>query len=154
MIKDNDNVEQVGMDLRVSTADGDASLILIVDDTPLNLTILSEMITSAGARARTAGSGATALEYARLEPQPDLILLDIMMPEMDGHTVLARLRANPATRDIPVIFVTSLSEGDDEGRGLEEGAADYVTKPINFQVLFARMRAQLELRQARMLLAN
>ena len=154
MIKDNDNVEQVGMDLRVSTADGDASLILIVDDTPLNLTILSEMITSAGARVRTAGSGATALEYARLEPQPDLILLDIMMPEMDGHTVLARLRANPATRDIPVIFVTSLSEGDDEGRGLEEGAADYVTKPINFQVLFARMRAQLELRQAKMLLAN
>jgi CheY-like chemotaxis protein len=142
------------MDLRVSSAEDDPSLILIVDDTPINLSILSEMITDAGARVRTASSGVTALEYAQLKPQPDLILLDIMMPEMDGHTVLARLRANAATRDIPVIFVTSLSDGADEGRGLEEGAADYITKPINFQVLFARMRVQLELRRARMLIAN
>ena len=142
------------MDLRVSSAEDDPSLILIVDDTPINLSILSEMITDAGARVRTASSGVTALEYAQLKPQPDLILLDIMMPEMDGHTVLARLRANTATRDIPVIFVTSLSNGADEGRGLEEGAADYITKPINFQVLFARMRVQLELRRARMLIAN
>lgn len=78
-----------------------------------------------------------------------MVLLDVMMPRMDGYTVLERLRANPTTADIPVIFLTALADDLDEERGLQLGASDYITKPIKHAVLLARVRAQLEAKQAR-----
>lgn len=134
-------------------ADGHKPLILVVDDVPANVAMLAEMLASEGANVRSAGGGAEALQLARLEPQPDLVLLDIMMPDMDGHMVLAELLKDTQTRDIPVIFVTALHDQQEEERGLKEGAADYIFKPVKFSVLIARVRAQLELQRARRLLA-
>ncbi|MGE5471272.1 MAG: EAL domain-containing protein [Bacteroidota bacterium] len=139
---------------RLISADGQQPLILVVDDVQVNVDVLSEMVRSEGAKVRQAVDGQSALQQARLEPCPDLILLDIMMPGMDGHAVLAELRKRPATRDIPVIFITALNGQREEERGLEEGAADYIFKPIKFAVLIARVRAQLELQRARRLLAT
>ncbi|NTV69024.1 MAG: EAL domain-containing protein [Azonexaceae bacterium] len=124
-------------------------IVLIVDDVPDNLSAISEMISNLGIDVRVANSGPVALRYARLAPQPDLILLDVMMPEMDGHDVLRALRAEDQTRDIPVIFVTALDDPDNEERGIQEGAVDYITKPINPAVLGIRVKAQLELKRAR-----
>jgi diguanylate cyclase (GGDEF)-like protein/PAS domain S-box-containing protein len=124
-------------------------VVLAVDDVPDNLSTISEMLRDLDISVRVASSGATALRYASLEPRPDLILLDVMMPGMDGHAVLAELRARPETRDIPVIFVTALDSPSDEETGLHEGAADYITKPINPAVLRARVNVQLELKRAR-----
>lgn len=136
------------------SSDGVKPLILVVDDVMVNVAVLSEMVTSEGAEVRQAESGQAALQQARRFPYPDLILLDIMMPGMDGHAVLAELRKSPETRDIPVIFVTALGDQQEEERGLNEGAADYISKPVKFSVLIARVRAQLELHRARRLLAN
>ena len=122
--------------------------LLIVDDSPENLTVLGELLQDSY-KVRAANSGARALELAALQPQPDLILLDIMMPDMDGFQVLARLRADALTQDLPVIFVTAMSADADEEHGLALGAADYITKPIRPAVVLARVRNQLELRQAR-----
>lgn len=135
-------------------SNGQRPLILVVDDLPDNLATLAEMVQLEGADVRVANSGAVALRYARLEPRPDLILLDIMMPEMDGHAVLDALKKDQKTSHIPVIFVTALGDQVDEQRGLDEGAADYITKPVKNAVLIARVRAQLELKQARDLQAT
>jgi diguanylate cyclase (GGDEF)-like protein/PAS domain S-box-containing protein len=139
---------------RLVAVDGQKPLILIVDDVPTNLVMLADMIRSEGGEVRVANNGPTALKYAQLVPHPDLILLDIMMPDMDGHMVLAELRKNPLTRDIPVIFVTALGGQHDEERGLAEGAADYISKPIKLAVLIARARVQIDLNRARRLLAG
>jgi putative two-component system response regulator len=128
-------------------------LVLIVDDNPENLTVIGELLQPDHA-VRAANSGGRALRLARLEPQPDLILLDVMMPEMDGYEVLRQLREDPETADIPVIFLTALNSSDDEERGLLKGAMDYITKPIRPPILLARVRAQLELKQARDLVRN
>lgn len=130
------------------------STLLIVDDVPENLGVLGELLRGAGYRVRLADSGRAALAYAAREPRPDLILLDVMMPEMDGYEVLRRLRENPLSRDIPIVFLTALSETRDEERGLDLGAADYITKPINPAVVLARVRTQLEAKQARDWLHN
>ena len=122
--------------------------LLVVDDEPANLGVLNAVL-QPHFRVRVARSGATALRAVDSEPRPDLILLDVMMPEMDGYAVLASLRASTATRDIPVIFVTAMNSSEEEQRGLESGAADYITKPINPAIVLARVRAQLEARQAR-----
>lgn len=127
------------------------STILIVDDTSANLEVLGELLGPLY-RVRVANSGARALAAVHTAPRPDLILLDIMMPGMDGYAVQERLHADPATRDIPVIFVTAMSADDDEARGLELGAVDYVTKPIRAAILLARVRTHLEFKQARDLL--
>jgi putative two-component system response regulator len=100
-------------------------------------------------QVRAANSGESALRVATSEPRPDLILLDVMMPGMDGYTVLDRLRKNPATVDIPVIFVTALTDLDDEEHGLALGAADYIAKPIKPAVVLARVRTQLEAKHTR-----
>jgi len=123
-------------------------LVLVVDDNPENLTVIGELLQPAHG-VRAANGGARALKLAALAPQPDLILLDVMMPEMDGYEVLQRLRAEPQTADIPVVFLTALNSSADEERGLLLGAADYITKPIRPPILLARVRAQLELKQAR-----
>jgi len=122
--------------------------LLIVDDEPANLSLLTHLLRPFY-HVRAANSGENALRVATSEPRPDLILLDVMMPEMDGYTVLERLRKNPATVDIPVIFVTALTDLDDEERGLAKGAADYIGKPIKPALLLARVRTQLEAKQAR-----
>lgn len=122
--------------------------LLIVDDTPENLGVLSELLQPHYA-VRAANNGARALAIAASLPQPELILLDIMMPDLDGYAVLERLRAAPATRDIPVIFVTALDATEDERRGFELGAVDYITKPIRPAVVLARVRTHLELKRAR-----
>lgn len=131
-----------------------ARTILIVDDVPENLAVLGELLCSAGYRVKAANSGLTALRYAVQPPRPDLILLDVMMPMMDGYEVLSRLLADPASRDIPVIFLTALGDAGDEERGLELGAADYITKPIQPTVVLARVRTQLEAKLARDWLRN
>lgn len=122
--------------------------ILVVDDTPDNLSILGELL-KPHFHVRVANSGARALAAVRTEPRPALILLDIMMPELDGYEVLRRLKSNPATSDIPVIFVTALNATEDESRGLALGAVDYITKPVRPAIVLARIRCQLELKEAR-----
>ncbi|OYU68338.1 MAG: hypothetical protein CFE45_43290 [Burkholderiales bacterium PBB5] len=122
-------------------------LVLIVDDNPENLTVIGELLQPHHA-VRAANSGRRALHLARLDPQPDLILLDVMMPEMDGYEVLRALRADPATATIPVVFLTALNGSEDEERGLMQGAVDYITKPIRPPVLLARVRTQLAQKQA------
>lgn len=123
--------------------------ILIVDDRPENLEVLDGLLRSAGYRVKAANNGRTALRLASEGDPPALVLLDVMMPGMDGYAVLGALREQPLMRDVPVIFVTALAEAGDEESGLALGAADYVTKPIRPAVLLARVRVQLEARQAR-----
>ncbi|QRM19183.1 response regulator [Dechloromonas sp. TW-R-39-2] len=122
--------------------------VLIVDDTPENLSVLGELLQPAY-RVRAANSGRRALQIAHGTPQPDLILLDVMMPEMDGYDVLAALRTDPETRHIPVIFVTAMDATEDEEHGLACGAVDYITKPLRPAIVLARIRTHLELKQAR-----
>lgn len=127
--------------------------ILVVDDTPENLTVLGELLETEY-RVRVANSGVRALKIAESQPQPDLILLDVMMPEMDGYEVLRQLRARPSTRDIPVVFVTAMDATEEEEHGLEAGAVDYITKPIRPTIVLARVRTQLEVKRARDFLKN
>ena len=131
-----------------TTAPAPPATVLVVDDTPANLTVLGELL-SPHYRVRVANSGTRALAAAASEPRPDIILLDIMMPGMDGYAVMNHLQADPALRDIPVIFVTAMDADDDETRGLQLGAVDYVAKPIRPAILLARVKSQLELKQAR-----
>ena len=128
------------------------STILVVDDTPENLAVLGELL-QPNYRVRAANSGQRALQIATSQ-QPDLILLDVMMPGMDGYEVLAQLRANASTRDIPVIFVTAMDGIADEEHGLEQGAVDYIAKPIRPSIVLARVRAHLELKAARDILRD
>ena len=130
------------------TPDRTEATILVVDDEPANLGVLNAVL-QPHFRVRVARSGAEALRAVLGAPRPDLVLLDVMMPVMDGYAVLARLREDPATRDLPVIFVTAMDSMENEQQGLELGAVDYITKPINPAIVLARVRTQLEARQAR-----
>jgi putative two-component system response regulator len=127
----------------------EVAMLLIVDDVAENLLVLGELLQGAGYRVKVANAGHAALRGAAQEPRPSLILLDIMMPDLDGYEVMRQLRVDPATRDIPVIFLTALDDARDEERGLELGAADYITKPIKPAVVLARVRTQLLAKQAR-----
>ncbi|TFW27809.1 two-component system response regulator [Massilia arenosa] len=122
--------------------------ILIVDDTPDNIMLLSRLLKEKY-NTKVATNGATALQIATSTPELDLILLDVMMPGMDGYETCRALKANPATADIPVIFLTAKSQVEDEAMGLTLGAVDYLTKPISPPILFARVATQLTLRRAR-----
>lgn len=123
----------------------DQSLVLVVDDTPENLELMSGLLLGTY-RVKVASNGAKALRIAAAEPQPDLILLDIMMPEMDGYEVCRRLKADPLTADIPVVFLTAKTEQADEQQGFDLGAVDYITKPISPPIVLARVHAQLQLK--------
>ena len=127
-------------------------LILIVDDTPTNIGVISGALKDSY-KTKIATNGQKALALAGAEEKPDLILLDIMMPEMDGYEVCTRLKADPATRDIPVIFLTGQTGAEDETRGFEVGAVDYVHKPFSPAVVKARVRSHIQLREAREQLA-
>lgn len=119
--------------------------ILIVDDEPSNITVIASLL-KADYGLMVARSGEQALKSARALPPPDLVLLDIIMPGMDGYEVCRQLKADPATRDIPVMFISAMSETADETRGLDLGAVDYITKPISAPILQARVRTHLALR--------
>lgn len=125
--------------------------VLIVDDAPDNL-MLIKMLLQGRCQVQQAGNGMQALLLARNPPYPDLILLDVLMPEMDGYAVCAELKANPTTRDIPVIFLTSRNQVQDQQRGFQSGAVDYITKPIDPEVLQARVSTHLHLKELRALL--
>ena len=129
------------------------STILIVDDAPENIQVLAGCLQSSY-RLKVATNGARCLELACSDPLPDLILLDIVMPDMDGYTVLERLKSRPETTDIPVIFVTGKTEGHEEERGLELGAVDYIHKPIRAGIVNARVNTHVTLKLQRDRLAN
>jgi class 3 adenylate cyclase len=122
--------------------------ILLVDDAPENLSVLAGVL-GTGYRVKAANSGANALRICAADPVPDLILLDVMMPELDGIQVCERLKADPRTHDIPIIFVTAMGDPADEARGLAAGAVDYITKPFSPPVVQQRVRLHLELKRAR-----
>jgi putative two-component system response regulator len=122
-------------------------MVLIVDDTPENLTIMNGLLKDAY-RTKVANNGERALKLAAADPKPDLVLLDIMMPGMDGYEVCRRLKADPATRDIPVIFLTARTQVEDEQRGFDVGCVDYITKPISPPIVLARVRTHLTLKAA------
>jgi putative two-component system response regulator len=118
--------------------------ILVVDDIPANIEVLAGILRSEY-RVRAATSGARAVAIATSESPPDLILLDIMMPDLDGLEVCRRFKADLRTRNIPVIFVTAMSEIEDEAEGFAAGCVDYVTKPVSPSIVLARVRTQLAL---------
>lgn len=119
--------------------------ILVVDDTPANLLLLVRMLTGRGYNARPVSSGKLALEAARSE-LPDLILLDVTMPQMNGYEVCSELKADTALKEIPVIFISALSETLDKVKAFGVGGVDYVTKPFHFDEVYARVETHLRLR--------
>ena len=127
-----------------AAAGPERATILLVDDVPANLSLLSSILRD-DYRIQLATSGAKALELVEAAA-PDLILLDIMMPEMDGHEVCKRLKSNPKTRDIPVLFVTAQNQIEDEELGLMLGAMDYIHKPISPPIIKARVRNHIALK--------
>ncbi len=127
--------------------------ILVVDDTPDNITLLSALLKDRY-KVRAANNGERALAIAASQPRPDLILLDIMMPGMDGYEVCERLKIDPHTADIPVIFLTAKVQVEDEEFGLRLGAVDYITKPISPPIVLARVETHLTLKRARQFLQD
>ena len=127
--------------------------VLLVDDEPANIQIVKSILKDTY-KTRIATNGAKALELANQVPAPDLILLDVMMPDMDGYEVCSRLKSADLTRDIPVIFLTGQTEIDDETKGFEVGAVDYIHKPFSPAVIQARVRTHLVLRGIREQLAR
>ncbi len=130
---------------------GNKSLVLAVDDKPQNLQFLGKLLSDNGYEVAMAQNGKQALNFVRKD-EPDLILLDIMMPEMDGYEVCERLKADFNTRHIPVIFLTAKTDAQDVVKGLEAGGVDYVTKPFSSAELLARIRTHIELKILRGLL--
>ncbi|MGL5832599.1 MAG: response regulator, partial [Waterburya sp.] len=119
--------------------------ILIVDDNHNNLEVISETLARAGFQVAVAIDGETALEQIQYY-KPELILLDVMMPGMDGYQTCQKIKSNPETFDIPVIFMTALSDTEHKVRGFALGAVDYITKPFQREEVLARVRVQLQLR--------
>lgn len=128
-------------------------VILIVDDTPDNITLLSALLKDKY-KIKIATNGLKALHIASIDPSPDLILLDVMMPEMDGYETCRRLKENPQTHQIPIIFLTAKSQVSDEEMGLRLGAVDYISKPVSPPIVLARVATQLNLVRARNLLQD
>lgn len=130
-----------------STQEHTKPLILVVDDAPENLELMDDLLADEY-RVKVAASGERGLKLAHAQPQPDLILLDVMMPDMDGFEVCKRLKADSETAHIPIIFLTAKSDQADEARGLANGAVDYILKPISPPIVHARVKAHLALKSA------
>ena len=130
---------------QATLVDKPIATVLVVDDTPENLTVMASLLREHFV-VKVANQGEKALKIAQSETPPDLILLDIMMPQMDGYEVCRRLKASSVTREIPVIFLTARSDTDDERNGLALGAVDYITKPISPPILLARVNTHLALK--------
>lgn len=124
--------------------------VLIVDDAPENIQLLTDMLQGYCSPV-TASDGLQALKLANDDPAPDVILLDILMPGMSGYEVCTRLKSEAKTKDIPIIFVTALKDKTEEHKGLELGAADYITRPFNANLVKTRIRYQLEIKRYRAL---
>src|ERR1700751_1850555 len=120
--------------------------VLLVDDTPANIQVVNSILKDIY-KIRIATNGPKALELAKVAPPPDLVLLDVMMPEMDGYEGCKSLKSDPGTRDIPVIFLTGQTEVEDETRGFDVGAVDYIHKPFSPAVVKARVHTHLVLRE-------
>jgi phosphoserine phosphatase RsbU/P len=135
------------------TGVAEKKLVLVVDDAPVNLQVVSAILKD-DFKVRVATSGAKALDLMKNKPHPDLILLDVTMPEMDGYEVCGILKATPEVKDIPVIFLTGKTETEDETKGFDVGAVDYIHKPFSPAVVKARVRTHLVLREAREQLAR
>jgi putative two-component system response regulator len=131
--------------LNTTEPDPKTPTVMVVDDTPANLLLMNDLLAPHYA-VKIAANGPRALKIAGSATPPDLILLDIMMPDMDGYAVCRALKADPATRDIPVIFLTARSEVGDEQLGFELGAVDYITKPISPPIVLARVKSNLALK--------
>ena len=129
------------------TPSADPATILVVDDTADNLDLMAGLLQDRY-RVKVAINGEKALQIARSGSPPDLILLDIMMPGLSGYQVCEQLKQDPATRDIPIIFLTAMAATEDETRGLELGAVDFITKPVNPPIVLARVATQLQLKVA------
>ncbi|MFA5181550.1 MAG: response regulator [Syntrophales bacterium] len=121
-------------------------IILVVDDTPENLSLITSLLKDFY-RVKIATNGTKALQIAVSNEPPDLILLDIMMPEMDGYEVCRHLKSDSQTAEIPVIFLTAKSEIEDELKGFDLGAVDFITKPISPPIVLARVRTHLRLKR-------
>lgn len=133
-------------------SDTESGDILVVEDTPASLRLLASLLAKAGYRVREAPDGELALWSAQAQP-PDLILLDVRMPGMDGYEVCRRVRRSPVLQDVPVIFLSAFNDTEDKLRGFEAGGVDYIAKPYDFLEVKARVAAHLQLRQLRRLLA-
>ncbi|MFB2975190.1 response regulator [Microseira sp. BLCC-F43] len=133
--------------------DAQKNTILIVDDNPNNIRVLFEFLHQSGFKVSVVKSGEAAIEKIALI-QPDLILLDVMMPGIDGFETCRRLKADPKAKDIPVIFMTALADTEHKVKGLQIGAVDYITKPFHFSEVLARVNVHLALRNARVQLIN
>jgi sigma-B regulation protein RsbU (phosphoserine phosphatase) len=142
---------RIGAD-KMSDAE-EKKLVLVVDDAPANLQVVCSIL-KGDFKVRVATSGAKALDLVKTKPQPDLILLDVEMPEMDGYKVCEILKTTPESRDIPVIFLTGKTDAGDETKGFEVGAVDYIHKPFSPAVVKARVHTHLVLREAREQLAR
>jgi putative two-component system response regulator len=118
-------------------------IVLVVDDTPDNLTVLSDLLKD-DYKVKLANGGAKALKLAAALPQPDLILLDLMMPEMDGYEVMRRIREIPSFRTLPIIALTAKAMKGDREKCLQAGASDYVAKPVNTEQLLSLVRMWLQ----------
>lgn len=139
-------MEQAPFTVNASTlVDKHIATVLVVDDTPENLTLMGALLRD-HFMVKVANNGEKVLKIAMSDTPPDLVLLDIMMPGLDGYEVCGRLKATAATRDIPVIFLTARSDPDDERMGLALGAVDYITKPISPPILLARVNTHLALK--------
>jgi adenylate cyclase len=125
-----------------------SSLVLIVDDEPTNIAIISSLLKQDGYRTKVATNGEKTLALAFSNDKPDLILLDVMMPGMDGYEVCRHLKSDPATRDIPVVFVTAKNDAQDEEYGFKVGAVDYIHKPFSGPIVRARVQTQIALQAA------
>ena len=121
--------------------------VLVVDDGPDNLALISGLLNDLY-KIVVATNGEKALEIARSATRPDLVLLDVLMPGISGYEVCKQIKGNPYTRNIPVIFLTSLTSEEDEGMGLGLGAEDYITKPVNPAILRARVKTHLRIKAA------
>src|SRR5262247_4227756 len=128
-------------------AGNERKLVLIVDDTPTNVAVVSGVLKDSF-KTKVATNGEKALAIAGAAEKPDLILLDVMMPGMDGFEVCRKLKDNPATRDIPIIFLTAKTDEVDEEKGFDVGAVDYIHKPFSAPIVMARVRTQLALQEA------
>lgn len=132
----------------MSTSNNDVENILVVDDTPTNLKVLSAMLNEAGYQVRPAISGELAIKAAQSRP-PDLILMDIMMPDMDGYEVCTALKNIPEIKDIPIIFISALDETMDKVKAFQVGGVDYITKPFQIEEVLARIENHLMLYRQR-----
>jgi len=124
------------------------STVLIVDDVETNIDVLNAILKELY-EVKIALNGVKALEIAAMEPHPDLILLDVMMPEMNGYEVCKKLKSDPSTSEIPVLFVTALDESQFEVQGFDVGGVDYITKPVVPEIVLARVKTHIELKEVK-----